>query len=346
MIGSLVWYTGYMKHPSSPIKLLAIGDLVTDAFIELENATVTCNIDHENCTISMPFGDKIPYRDVTILRAVGNSPNAAVAAARLGLTTGIITNIGDDDEGQKALLQLQSENITTDNVTVHAGIKTNYHYVLRYGAERTILIKHEHYPYQFTKPTTTPDVVYLSSLGAGTEDYHNQVLTWLQDNPDIMLAFQPGTFQMKLGAEKISGIYQRSNVFFCNKQEAQKILGLPDADFKELHTGIRSLGPNIVVITDGPHGMTASDQTNGYFLPIYPDPQPPVERTGAGDACSSTIAVALSMGLPLDQAIMWGPINSMSVVQYVGAQAGLLSANQIQQYLADAPADYRVTVLW
>jgi ribokinase len=330
---------------NNPI-FLAIGDLVTDAFIELENATVTCNIDHENCTISMPFGDKIPYTDVTVLRAVGNSPNAAVAAARLGLSTSLLTNIGDDDEGQKAITQLQSENIDTKNVTKHTGIKTNYHYVLRYGAERTILIKHEHYPYQFTAPAIIPDVVYLSSLGAGTEEYHNQVLAWLESNPDIILAFQPGTFQMKLGTEKLAGIYKRTNVFFCNKQEAQKILGLPDAGFPELHNGIRVLGPNIVVITDGPGGMTASDENNGYFLPIYPDPQPPVERTGAGDACSSSIAIALSLGLSLDQAIMWGPINSMSVVQQVGAQAGLLSREQLEKYLTDAPEDYKPVKIW
>lgn len=331
-----------MNNPT----FLAIGDLVTDAFIELENATVTCNIDHENCTISMSFGDKIPYRDVTVLRAVGNSPNAAVAAARLGLATSLVTNIGNDDEGEKAITQLQSEHIDTGNIVQHNGIKTNYHYVLRYGAERTILIKHEHYPYQFIAPKHTPDMVYLSSLGDGTETYHQQVLSWLQDNPGIMLAFQPGTFQMKLGTEKLAGIYKRTNVFFCNKQEAQKILGLPDADFTELHAGIRALGPKIVVITDGPGGMTASDETSGYFLPIYPDPQPPVERTGAGDACSSTIAIALSMGLPLDQAIMWGPINSMSVVQRVGAQAGLLSREQLDEYLKNAPADYTPKQIW
>lgn len=327
-------------------KFLAIGDLVTDAFIELENATVSCNINHENCTISMPFGDKIPYRDVTVLRAVGNSPNAAVAAARLGLDTSLVTNIGGDDEGEKALIQLTSEKIATDQIVKHSGIKTNYHYVLRYGAERTILIKHEHYPYQFTTPEHAPDMVYLSSLGAGTEEYHDQILSWLQDNPAIMLAFQPGTFQMKLCTEKLAEIYKRTNVFFCNKQEAQKILGLPDADFPELHAGIRALGPNIVVITDGPGGMTVSNETNGYFLPIYPDPQPPVERTGAGDACSSTIAIALSMGLPLDQAIMWGPINSMSVVQHVGAQAGLLSRDQLDEYLKKAPADYIPKQIW
>ena len=45
---------------------LAIGDIVIDAFIELENVEVHCDINNENCTICMKFADKIPYKDVTV----------------------------------------------------------------------------------------------------------------------------------------------------------------------------------------------------------------------------------------------------------------------------------------
>lgn len=37
-------------------------------------------------------------------------------------------------------------------------------------------------------------------------------------------------------------------------------LNLPNAEFKELHEGIRALGPKLVIITDGPKGLTASDE--------------------------------------------------------------------------------------
>jgi ribokinase len=331
------------------IDFLAIGDTLTDAFIALENAEVHCDIDHNNCRISMPFGEKIPYQSVTVLRGVGNAANAAVAAKRIGQSASLVATVGDDEEGVRTQNHFTTEGIDTTFLSVQPGINTNYHYVLSYQAERTILIKHEHYHYDLPVPELDNydiKTVYLTSIASGTEQYHKQLSDWLNTRPEITLAFQPGTFQINVGTGVLSEIYKRTNVFFCNKQEAQKILGLPDADFRELHDGIRNLGPQTVIITDGPAGMTASDETTGYFLPIYPDPQPPVERTGAGDACSSTIAIALSMGLPLDQAIMWGPINSMSVVQYVGAQAGLLSREQLDQYLADAPADYIPKQIW
>lgn len=331
------------------IDFLAIGDTLTDAFITLENAEVHCGIDHNKCTISMPFGEKIPYQSVEVLRGVGNAANAAVAASRMGINTSLMATIGNDDEGLKTQEHFKTEKVNTDFLSIESGVKTNYHYVLSYQAERTILIKHEHYHYNLPIEALNQHnigTVYVTSLASGTEAYHKQISDWLNSRPELFVAFQPGTFQINVGTEKLAGIYKRTNVFFCNKQEAQKILGLPDADFPELHSGIRSLGPNIIVITDGPGGMTASDDMTGYFLPIYPDPQPPVERTGAGDACSSSIAIALSLGLPLDQAIMWGPINSMSVVQQVGAQAGLLSREQLEQYLADAPEDYTPKKIW
>ena len=48
----------------------------------------------------MPFGSKLPYQDVTVVNAVGNSPNAAVGAHRLGLETALITNVGHDGYGK------------------------------------------------------------------------------------------------------------------------------------------------------------------------------------------------------------------------------------------------------
>jgi sugar/nucleoside kinase (ribokinase family) len=72
-----------------------------------------------------------------------------------------------------------------------------------------------------------------------------------------------------------------------------------------------------------------------------PDPKPPYERTGAGDAFASTIACALALGKTLPEALQWGGINSMSVVQEIGAQKGLLTQEKIEEYLKQAPESYR-----
>lgn len=323
------------------LDFLAIGDIVIDAFIELQDADVTCDINNENCTISMKFADKIPYKDVTIVKAVGNSPNAAASAARLGLASGLMTNLGDDQNGRECIETLKGNGIDTDMVNVESGMKTNYHYVLNYGAERTILIKHEPYKYVFKAPTEAPAWIYLSSVGDNTLPYHEQIADYLEANPEVKLAFQPGTFQMKLGKEKLARLYKRTEIFFCNKEEANRILGTSEENEKTLMQNLHELGPKLVCVTDGPNGAYAYDGTDASFIPMYPDPKPPVSRTGAGDAFSSTVTSALALGKSLEEAITWGPINSMNVVQHIGAQTGLLQREKLLEYLANAPADYK-----
>lgn len=321
---------------------IAVGDIVVDAFIGLEDAQVSCDINQENCTISMRFGDKIPYKSLDTIPAVGNSPNAAVAAARLGLASALVTNLGDDAHGAECVAQLEKEKMDTAYVKKHNGAKTNYHFVLQYGAERTILVKHEPYVYAFPQELPAPKWMYLSSIGPNTENYHDEIADYLDAHPDVKLAFQPGSFQMKLGKERLARIYKRADIFFCNKEEARRILGKPDADFQELLHNIHALGPKTVVITDGINGLTYFDGEHGYKLPMFPDPKPPVSRTGAGDATSSTVTTYLAKGYELKEAILRGPVNSMNVVQHIGAQAGLLSHDLIEEILARKENEYRI----
>jgi ribokinase len=222
------------------------------------------------------------------------------------------------------------------------GAKTNYHYVLKYGADRTILVKHEPFNYKFQAPVVPPSFVYLSSIGPNTENYHDEIANYLEANPEVKLTFQPGTFQMKLGKEKLSRIYARTEIFVCNVEESQRILNSKETDVKILMAEIRKLGPKIVCITDGPKGAYASNGENDYFMPIYPDPKEPVSRTGAGDAFASTFTSAIALGKSIEEALSWAPINSMNVVQYVGAQKGLLTREQLEEYLSKAPEDYKV----
>jgi sugar/nucleoside kinase (ribokinase family) len=138
---------GRKLEQESQIDLLAIGDITTDAFIRLEQASVHCDVDHHNCQLCMSFGDKIPYEFVEVVKAVGNAPNAAVSGARLGLQSVLAANVGDDLNGRECLATLRENGIVgVDNfVKINPGRKTNYHYVLWYEDERTILLKHEAY---------------------------------------------------------------------------------------------------------------------------------------------------------------------------------------------------------
>ena len=319
---------------------IAIGDVVTDAFIKLEEAEVNCDVNRESCMISMAFGDKIPYESVTVVCAVGNCANAAVASARLGLSPALVSNLGDDQNGRECLESLKMNNVDDIFIKTHPGKETNYHYVLWYENDRTILVKHQEYDRTFPD-VREPKWLYLTSLGEDTLEYHKQITKYLKDHPSISLAFQPGTFQIKLGFEVLKDIYAATKIFFCNVDEAGRILGLDTLGINELLKRIHALGPQIVVITNGPKGAYAYDGTNTWFQSPYPDIAPPLERTGAGDAFSSTTVAALALGEDLPTALSWGAVNSMSVVQEIGAQKGLLSRFQIEQYLKDAHPDFQ-----
>ncbi|MDE1966286.1 MAG: carbohydrate kinase family protein [Patescibacteria group bacterium] len=326
----------------SPLDFIAIGDCTVDEFIKLKDAHVHCDINDENCTISMSWGDKIPYEFSVLVPGVGNAANAAVSAARLGLSTGFVSNVGSDRYGEEILDVFKKERVDPRYVRVNEKLATNHDYVLWYDAERTILVKHEDYPYAMPEGMAPPKWFYLSSAGR-SEPFHAEVAAWVAAHPSAKLAFQPSTFEMSMGTEKLADLYQATELVACNKEEAERILGLPETPMKALLEKMHALGPKIVLITDGPNGASVSDGTKRLRIPMYPDPKAPVDRTGAGDATTSTFVVALALGLPLEEALAWGPVNSMSVVQDIGAQKGLLSRDALERFLAAAPAEYRVS---
>jgi len=322
--------------------VISIGDIVTDAFIKLlEDQAVTYE-NEQGKWLAMPFGTKLPYDHVEVIEAVGNASNAAVAFARLGFNSAFVTNVGADPHGRDMIKALDKQHVDSRFVRINAGKKSNYHYVLWYKEERTILIRHEEYDYHWPhlRPDETPKWAYFSSISQHAIPYHDQVADWLDENHDVKLAFQPGTFQMEAGVERLRRIYQRSEVLILNREEAVTVGGGNHEDVHDLINHLHALGPRIVVLTDGPNGAYASDGDNRFSMPLYPDPAQPVDRTGAGDSFASTFVAALMKGKGLEDALRWAPINSMSVVQKVGAQAGLLSESELEHWLSQAPDWY------
>jgi ribokinase len=323
--------------------VISIGDIVTDAFIKLlDNQAQVYDNDHGRW-LAMQFGTKLPFDHVEVVQAVGNASNAAVAFARLGLNSAFVTNVGGDQEGRDMIAALNRNGVDHRFVRVNPDMKSNYHYVLWYKEERTILIKHEEYDYHWPHltPKEIPRWVYFSSISEHAIDYHDQVADWLAEHPDVKMAFQPGTFQMQAGTERLKEIYQRTEVLILNREEAAFVGGGNHDDVHDLINHLHALGPKIVVLTDGPNGAYASDGENRFKMPLYPDPAPPADRTGAGDAFASTFVAALAKGNTIEGALQWAPINSMSVVQKTGAQAGLLNEASLNEYLSNAPDWYK-----
>lgn len=331
-----------MSDDNNQLDVLSVGDVVSDAFIKLFDEEAHTYSNEHGKWLAMKYGTKLPFEKAIIIEGVGNAANAAVCLTRLGLKTGFVTNVGEDKYGRGIIKALHDNKVDTRWVTVNPGKISNYHYVLWYKEERTILINHEQYDYNWPnlRKKEAPKWLYFSSIAENALDYHDDMADWLDENPETQLAFQPGTFQMKAGAERLKRLYQRASILVLNKEEAADVGGGNVHDMHDLFDKLHGLGTKIVCITDGPNGAYASNGEGRWFMPIYPDPGPPLERTGAGDAFASTFTAALMRGKTVEEALAWGPINSMNVVQNVGAQAGLLTEPEIQRLLDEAPDWY------
>jgi len=306
-------------------ELVSIGDCTTDAFIGLHEASVHCDIDHRNCILSMSFADKIPYEDLTVVAGVGNSANVAVGASRLGHKARLMSAVGADAFGRQILRVYSKEKVNSRLVRVNNKLQTNYHFVLVFRGERTILVKHQPFQYFPISRIGNPEWMFFSSMGENSLPFHKRLVSYLGKHPRIKMGFNPGTFQLKMGRKKLAGVYQKTYVLFVNRAEAQRVLGVKNPDIKYLTPRLHKLGPKIVCITDGPQGAYGSDGESIYFMRIYPDPAPPVERTGAGDSFSSGFMAAQMYGMDLRDSLRFAPINSMNVVQHIGAREGLLT---------------------
>ncbi len=329
---------------SGHIDVLSIGDVVTDAFVKLLDDRALVYENDDGKWLAMPFGTKVPFDHAEVIEGVGNAANAAVSFAKLGLKSGLVSNVGSDSYGRDIINALHNKKVDSRFVHINPNKISNYHYVLWYKEERTILIKHEEYDYQWPRfrHDDVPKWVYFSSISKNSLDsYHDHVADWLDENPEVKLAFQPGTFQMEAGADRLKRIYLRTEVLIFNREEAAMVTGGNHQDVHDLLNKMHGLGAKIAVVTDGPDGAYASDGENRYSMPLYPDPAPPVERTGAGDAFASTFVAALIKGSNIEGALQWAPINSMNVVQHMGAQEGLLDQAQLGEFLQKAPEWYK-----
>lgn len=325
------------------LDVLSVGDVVSDAFIKLLDKEERLeHLKDGSEWLAIPFGIKLPYDHAVVIAGVGNAANASVAFAKLGLHSGLVANVGGDDWGRDIIRALQAAKVDARFVHINPGKVSNYHYVLWYKEERTILIKHEEYDYHWPRfrVIDLPKWIYFSSISKHAMEYHDQLAHWLETHPTVKMAFQPGTFQIEAGARRLHRIYKRSEILAVNREEATEISGGDHGNIHDLLDRLHNLGPKTVLISDGHNGAYASDGENRYKMPIYPDPKPPVERTGAGDAFTSTFVAAIMKGADLKGALLWAPINSMNVVQHVGAQAGLLSESQIDHFLRHAPPYY------
>ncbi len=314
--------------------LLSIGDASIDTFMTPLESETLCSIDKRQCLIAFNYGDKIPVKNLEFTVG-GNAANNSVGAKRLGVNTGIVLTLGDDNVGNMIVDKLRSEGVDLTYVIQQPGTGSNYSTVVNYSGERTIFVFHSPRSYEFPVQLPLAPWVYLTSMGESFRPFYNHMADWLQKNPAIKLAYNPGSWQIRGGLEVMQNILSTTYIVYLNREEAEKLtsFGPSTGKDRELLVTLNKLGPKVCVITDGGNGAVAYDSINGKFLKVAILPVDAYERTGAGDAFGSGSLAALIHGKSLEEALLWGTINSASVIGYTGPQKGLLKIEEMPEWL-------------
>ena len=313
---------------------LSIGDVSQDTFLDLNEADIHCTLHKEACELCLRYADKIPVANLTFTIG-GNAGNNAVGLSRLGFKTAWLGMLGHDDIAQHIFKTLRTEGVSHRYAKKDKLHNSNYSTILNYQAERTILVYHQKFHYSL--PTFFPKTfwVYLTSLGPNFEPLYPKLLKKLSKKK-FSLAFNPGTYQLKMDKKLMSTFLALTDILFVNVEEAELLFGSPEQNYtldevKTLIDRATEAGVKVAVITDGQKGAYAGSEGRYWFMPLVPGER--VEATGAGDSFASGFLGAYTAGHKISECLRWGATNAASVVAQIGPLAGLLTEEQMKHHL-------------
>ena len=308
--------------------ILMIGDSTIDEFLKIDDAEITCSKDEINCKICLPFGSKVIVSEYQT-NIAGNSINTGVGLAELGIKVSLDSEIGNDAFGKHIVDELSKRKVDSTYTRLNDNKITNVHQIIFFNDERTILTYHEKYNYELKNWKSKPKVIHYSSQAGNFENYMYELITYLEHNRDIMVTFNPGSAQIKLGVEKLNKFLKITDILFVNKEEAFFITN--KKDILEQHKELEERGAKMSVITDGKNGSSVYSNGNLEQLGILDEELDVKDKTGAGDAHSSGFLAAIFYNKSMKEALIWGTLNSAFCLTKVGAVNGLLNKQEIEE---------------
>lgn len=243
----------------------------------------------------------------------GGATNTAVAFSRLGLKTGCICKIGDDNNGQDILDMLNKEGVKFLGERVKG--KTGYSVILdSKDKNRTILtfkglgndIKISN-----VKKFKTNWLYFSSVLGESLKTQEKIAKRLKREG--TKLAFNPSEYLIR--KLDIYEFLKMADVVILNREEFDLVK-------KKYKKSLIDICSGVVVITNKNKLVWAYDGVKKYS--IKPNNIKVVERTGAGDAFASGFVAGIIVGKTISESLKLGLKESESVIRYFGAKNNLL----------------------
>ncbi|MTD12717.1 5-dehydro-2-deoxygluconokinase [Nakamurella sp. YIM 132087] len=244
----------------------------------------------------------------------GTTANVAVAAARLGRRTSIITGVGDDPFGRfvrRALLELGVDD---------GQVVTNTEYPT--PVTFCEIFPPDDFPLWFYRKPTAPDLqirpqdvdldlvravdlLWVSTTGLSEEpsrETHLEVLTARAKKQFTVLDldYRPMFWETPAHAtEQVQKILSQVTVAVGNREECEVAVG--ETDPEKAADALLDAGVELAIVKQGPKGVLAKTRTERVVSP--PILIQPVNGLGAGDSFGGSLAHGLLAGWPLEKVL-------------------------------------------
>ena len=304
-------------------RILSIGKATQDVFLTSDEFDP--HVEGKVAYTHLPLGVKMEVEKITFSTG-GNACNVAVTFARQGLHSEYMWTLGEDPSSETILHVLDSEGVITENVVQKSQYQAGYSAILiATNGERTILNNRGVSTGAQGKDLNldaikNADWVYPSSLANGGLTLLRKIFD-AADESDAKVMFNPAGPELA-EPDKLKPLLESVEVLCLNVEEAQKLVSGKTSE--ELVRHLLHYVP-VVIVSDGPNGVTASDGKTILKAGMYADVKV-IDRTGAGDAFGSGFLSQWAQGKSLKDSIIFASANSTSVVRHIGAKTGILSA--------------------
>lgn len=270
--------------------------------------------------------------------AGGSGANFAVAVSRLGLRSGFIGKVGDDDHGSFLLQEFKKEGVDTSLVTVERGLETSIVIsLIDERGERTML------SYPGANTQLSPEDVDFSRLSrsrllqvSGYSFIHDpQKSTTLEAmrtarESGVLVSLDPSPLIGRVDPKVVKEALKLTNIIFPNMAEARALTGRQHT--KSMVTRLLEMGPMIVALKLGWRGCLVGKEGQHILSPGFKVKV--VDTTGAGDAFDAGFVVGYLEGWDLTKVAKFANAVGAISTTKVGAREGLPFFGEVEDFLS------------
>lgn len=251
----------------------------------------------------------------------GKGSNQAVAAARLGARVDLLVSVGSDSLGAEARSLWREEGMDDRWVSVDSDNRpTGMAFIIvdEHGQNRIIVVPGANNAMNARSAEAAEESIAAAEVLIAQFEAPVEVV-----ERSLALARSHGvtTVLNPAPAREVSdALLALADVITPNEAEAQALAGR-DGTPKELAAALRERGPKAVVLTMGEGGAYILDDEGGRVVPGVSVSV--LDTTGAGDAFTGALAVALARGQGLDEAVRFANLGGAFCVTRPGVVPGL-----------------------